>query len=217
VLIPANEHLEHLAKPAEPCHSLQHIGSTGKGAQDAHSKTIEHLEGESMIDLGSTLQRMAAAGLSFRRKGEQLEIMGDQRKLTEELREAIARHADGILALTGAAVQKRAGAPGRGSERVAVCNEIHRQLCEIAAWLQRFAVWARPEYLEQIDRRLAAAADSRQVQRVAAEIASIQAEVQAVQWAAEVLPLAFEAEARHAAEAGAGPAPGCPDPGGVPF
>ncbi|MFN9286869.1 MAG: hypothetical protein ACK6EB_02285, partial [Planctomyces sp.] len=41
--------------------------------------------------------------------------------------------------------------------------------------------------------------------------------LQAVQWAAEVLPLAFEAEARHAAEAGAGPAPGCPDPGGVPF
>lgn len=170
-----------------------------------------------MIDLSSTLQRMAAAGLSFRRKGGRLEIVGDLRRLSEELKAAIALHTEGILALTGGGSQERAQACTQPGEQVAACNEIHRQLCEMAAWLQRFAVWARPEFLEQIDRRLAAAADSRQVQRVIAEIATIQGEVEAVMWAAAVLPLAFDAEARHAAEAGAGPAPGCPDPGGLPF
>ena len=42
-------------------------------------------------------------------------------------------------------------------------------------------------------------------------------EVEAVNWAAEILPLAYEAEAKHATRAGAGPAEGSADGDEVPF
>jgi hypothetical protein len=96
-------------------------------------------------------------------------------------------------------------------------NDIRRQLDEFGLWLQRFAWWAEERYLSSIDKRLAEAVDTQNPQAVARQIEALRQEVEAINWAEKILPHAFEAEAKHAIEAEAGPAGSSDDGDEVPF
>ncbi len=100
---------------------------------------------------------------------------------------------------------------------IRTANAIRQQLDEFGLWLQRFAWWAQERYLSSIDKRLAEAVDTQDPQTVARQIEALRQEVEAINWAETILPYAFEAESKHAAEAGAGPADNSAESDEIPF
>jgi hypothetical protein len=100
---------------------------------------------------------------------------------------------------------------------IQAANAIRQQLIEFGLWLQRFAWWAEERYLSSIDKRLAEAVDTQNPQTVALQIEALRQEVEGIVWAESILPLSFETEAKHATEAGAGPARSSADGDEVPF
>jgi hypothetical protein len=153
---------------------------------------------------------MNSLGLTFRRTSAgELEVIGDTGRLTDGIRQAIGEHRETILSCLP---QASPAAPA-----IRAANAIRQQLEEFGLWLGRFAAWAQPRYLSSIDRRLSEAVDTQNPQAVARQIEALRQEVEAINWAAEILPHAFEAEAKHAAEAGAGPAGSSDDGDEVPF
>lgn len=152
--------------------------------------------------INELFNQMNNLGLTFRRgvSGE-LEVAGNTALLTDAIKQAIAEHHGTILACT--------------PELPA--NAIRQQLDEFALWLRQFAWWAQQRYLDCIDQRLAEAVDTQNQQTVAQQIESLRQEIDGINWAAEILPRAYEAEAKHAIAAGAGPAEDPEDGGGLPF
>ena len=169
--------------------------------------------------LPELFNQMNSLGLTFRRStAGELEVLGDISRLTDAIRQAIGAHRQTILACLPQAAPAATPPPSASPAAPAIAaNDIRRQLDEFGLWLGRFAAWAQPRYLHSIDKRLAEAVDTQNPQTVAQQIEALRSEVEAVNWAAEILPRAYEAEAKHATEAKAGPA-GIPIEGdGIPF
>lgn len=157
------------------------------------------------IELSALLMQMSKRGLGFRRTAEGIEVTGDCTRLTPELRQAIQ---DNRAALTGMLPAE--------SPAASQANAIRAMLDEFARWLLQFAGWAGAAYRQQIDKRLTEAVDTQNPSVVARVVETLKQEVEGVNWAAEILPSTFEAEAKHAIAAGAGPAGGeAPDE--IPF
>ena len=161
-------------------------------------------------NLNVLFDTMNSLGLAFRRNpAGELEVIGDTGRLTDAIREAIGEHRQTILLCLPAA-------PAEAPE-IRAANDIRRQLEEFGLWLGRFAAWAQPRYLDTIDQRLAEAVDTQNQQTVAQQIEALREEIDGINWAAEILPRAFETEAKHAISSGAGPAEDPEDGGGLPF
>jgi hypothetical protein len=164
--------------------------------------------------LSELFNQMNGLGLTFRRTSAgELEVVGDTSRLTDGIRQAIGEHRQTILfclpqASPAASPEPASSAAQTSPEPPAVraANAIRQQLDEFGLWLQRFAWWAEEQYLSSIDRRLAEAVNTQNPQAVARQIEALRQEVEAINWAEGILPHAFEAEAKHAADAGAGPA-----------
>ena len=166
------------------------------------------------LTLTTLFSEMNTAGLTLRRSpfGE-VEIVGDTSRITDGIRTAVREHRGTILACLP---ESPASAPAAAPDLQQVHQEqrqaqqaadgIRRQLVEFGEWLRREAIWAQPQYLADIDRRVQAAVDAQHPPTVARQIESLRQEVEGINWAAEILPRSFEAEAKHAIEAGAGPA-----------
>ncbi len=197
--------------------------------------------------LNELFNQMNGLGLTFSRTSAgELQVVGDTSSLTDAIRQAIGEHRQTILFCLPQASPAAPASEARGSlgweawaeiqaSRVALpattaaaqaspagpairaANAIRQQLDEFGLWLQRFAWWAEERYLSSIDRRLAEAVDTQNPQTVARQIEALRREVEAIVWAERILPHAFEAEAKHAAEAGTGPAGSSADGDEVPF
>jgi hypothetical protein len=138
-------------------------------------------------------------GLAFSRTSAgELQVTGDTSRLNDAIRQAIGEHRQTILSCLPQASPE--------SPAIRTANAIRQQLDEFALWLQRFAFWAQESYLSSIDKRLAEAVDTQDLQSVGRQIEALRQEVEAINWAERILPHAFEAKAKHAAETGAGPA-----------
>ncbi len=169
--------------------------------------------------LNGLFDQMNNLGLTFRRNSAgELEVIGDTGRLTDDIRQAIGEHRQTILLClpqaSPAAAPKAVASPA-GPAMAA--DAIRRQLDEFGLWLGRFAWWAQQKYLDTIDKRLAEAVDTQKPQTVAQQIEALRQEVDGINWAAEILPRAYEIEAKHATSAGAGPAEGSADGDGIPF
>lgn len=160
-------------------------------------------------------------GLTFRRNSAgELEVIGDTSRLTDAMRQAIGEHRQTILScLPQASPAAAAPSPKASPEppEIRTANAIRQQLDEFGLWLSRFAGWAQSRYLDSIDRRLAEAVDTQNLKVVAQQIETLRDEVEAINWAAEILPRAFEVEAKHSTEAGAGEAGSSADADEIPF
>lgn len=169
--------------------------------------------------LHELFNQMNSLGLTFRRStAGDLEVIGDTGRLTDAIRQAIGEHRQTILFCLPQASPAASPAPMASPAAPAkAANDIRRQLDEFGLWLGRFAAWAQPRYLDSIDKRLAEAVDTQNPQTVAQQIEALRSEVDAVNWAAEILPRAYETEAKHAIQAGAGPAEDSADSDGIPF
>lgn len=168
--------------------------------------------GISMIELFTALNER---GLTFRRTtGGELEVAGDTSRLTDAIRTAIADHRQMILACLPSA---SSAASPEAPAAIQTANAIRQRLDEFGLWLRKFAGWAAPRYLDSIDHRLAEAVDSGDLTIVERQVESLRQEVEGVNWCAEILPMAYAAEAKHAVAAGAGPAAGEQEPDGIPF
>lgn len=164
------------------------------------------------ITLSELFTGMNSRGLTFRATATgDVEVVGDDASMTDALRRGVIEHQAVILACLPAA------SPAAAPDPKAVVDEIRRQLDEFGLWLGRFAVWARPKYLDSIDLRIAEAVDMQDPAAVALQIEAIRQEVEGINWASEILPRAYETEAKHAAAAEAGPAGDAADLDEVPF
>jgi hypothetical protein len=164
--------------------------------------------------------QMNSLGLTFRRStAGELEVFGDIGRLTDAIRQAIGVHRQTILACLPQASPAASLGPAAPAEPPAIrtANAIRQQLDEFALWLQRFALWAQERYLSSIDKRLAEAVDTQDPQTVARQIEALRQEIEAINWAESLLPHALKAEAKHAAEAAAGPAWDSADGDEIPF
>ena len=159
--------------------------------------------------LPELFNQMNSLGLTFRRStAGELEVLGDISRLTDAIRQAIGAHRQTILACLP---QASPAAPAIAA------NDIRRQLDEFGLWLGRFAAWAQPRYLHSIDKRLAEAVDTQNLQTVAHQIEALREEIDGINWAAEILPRAYETEAKHAISSGAGSAEDSADGDEIPF
>lgn len=170
--------------------------------------------------LPELFNQMNSLGLTFRRStAGELEVVGDTSRLTDAIRQAISAHRQTILACLPAsspAVSPEAAAsPATSAIRAA--DAIRQQLDEFGLWLGTFAAWAQPRYLDSIDKRLAEAVDTQSLQTVARQIEALRQEIDGINWAAEILPYTYQVEAKHATEAGAGPAADSMEPDEIPF
>ena len=168
--------------------------------------------------LPELFNQMNSLGLTFRRStAGELEVVGDTSRITDAIRQAAQDHQTAILLCLPAAAQvsaavkltvDSAGEPAPSPpDAVSAANDIQQQLDEFGLWLRREAAWAAPRYLDSIDIRLSEAVDSQLPEVVRLQIASLVEEVRGINWASAILPRSFETDAKHAAEAGAGPAP----------
>ena len=170
--------------------------------------------------LPELFNQMNSLGLTFRRNlAGELEVQGDISRLTEALRQAIGAHRGTILACLPQASPAASPPPSASPEppEIRAANAIRQRLDEFGLWLQRFAWWAQERYLRSIDKRLAEAVDTQDPQTVARQVDALRQEVEAINWAAEILPRAYEAEAKHATSTGAGPAESSADGDEIPF
>ena len=71
--------------------------------------------------------------------------------------------------------------------------------------------------MDSIDKRLSEAVDTQNPQAVAQQIEAQREEVDGINWAAEILPRAYETEAKHAISSGAGSAEDSAEGDGIPF
>jgi hypothetical protein len=170
--------------------------------------------------LPELFSQMNSLGLTFRRStAGELEVFGDISKLTDAIRQAIGAHRQTILACLPQA--SPAASPGHTvpaePPAIQAANAIRQQLDEFGLWLQRFAWWAQERYLSSIDKRLAEAVDTQNPHTVAQQIEALRHEVEGINWAAEILPRAYQVEAKHATSAGAGPAESSADGDEIPF
>ncbi len=113
--------------------------------------------------------------------------------------EVIQRHQQTLLPFIAIAAED--------SERMAeqqaaaASDSIRTMLQGFAAWILEHHPWASSEYTEQcIDGRLAPVVDSQKPEDVAKVIANLKEELDAIDWATWLFPLAMEIEAKHAAE-----------------
>ncbi len=167
--------------------------------------------------LPELFNQMNSLGLTFRRStAGELEVLGDISRLTDAIRQAIGAHRQTILACLPQA-SPAAPAISTTPRPEAAANAIRQQLDEFSTWLGKYAAWAQPRYLDRIDRRLAEAVDSQNIEAVRLQIEALISEVEAINWAEFILPRSFEVEAKHAAAAGAGPAADSVEPDGIPF
>lgn len=159
------------------------------------------------LTLNALFSEMNTAGLTLRRSptGDP-EIVGDTSRITGAIRTAVQEHRETILSCLPAAAPDLQQSPQEQRQEQQAADSIRKQLDEFGGWLMRFASWAAPQYVTTIDRRLQQAIDTQDPRTVARQIEALREEIEAVNWAAEILPRSFEAEAKHAAEAGAGPA-----------
>jgi hypothetical protein len=194
--------------------------------------------------LNELFNQMNGLGLTFSRTSAgELQVVGDTSNLTDAIRQAIGEHRQTILFCLPQASPAASPEPAtcdslelevqalRGPmpstitalqaspepPAIQAANAIRQQLIEFGLWLQRFAWWAEERYLSSIDRRLAEAVDTQKPQTVAHQIEALRQEIEGIVWAESILPHAFEAEAKHATEAGAGPARSSADGDEVPF
>ena len=169
--------------------------------------------------LPELFNQMNSLGLTFRRStAGELEVLGDISRLTDAIRQAIGAHRQTILACLPQASPAATPSPSASPAAPAIAaNDIRRQLDEFGLWLGRFAAWAQPRYLHSIDKRLAEAVDTQNLQTVAHQIEALREEIDGINWAAEILPRAYETEAKHAISSGAGSAEDSADGDEIPF
>lgn len=183
----------------------------GKGAHIA--------KGESMaIGLNELFTEMNRLGLTFRRTaGGEIEVAGDLSKLTTGIRDAIREHRGALLSCLPSAAPASPRKSAATPNARAAANAIRQHLDEFGRWLTQFAAWAQPQLLRSIDARLSEAIDTQRPEVVVRQIEAIRQEIEAINWAENILPMTYETEAKHAAAAGAGPAGGALQPDGIPF
>lgn len=152
------------------------------------------------LTLNALFSEMNSAGLTLRKSptGDP-EIVGDTSRISDAIRTAVQEHRGTILACLP-------DSPAAAPEAIQAADAIRKQLDEFAEFLLRYANWAQPTYLASIDRRMQQAIDTQDPQVLSRQIEVLRQEIEAVNWAAQILPRSFETEAKHAAEAGAGPA-----------
>ena len=162
--------------------------------------------------LSELFQALNERSLTFRRTSAgELEVIGDINRLDDAIRLAVSDHRQTILACLPQAAA--AAVP----PAVRAANDIRQQLDEFGLWLRQYAAWAKPDYLDSIDTRLAEAVDTQKPHAVAQQIQALMSQVEAINWASEILPRSYEVEAKHATEAGAGPAADSVKPNGISF
>lgn len=169
--------------------------------------------------LPELFNQMNSLGLTFRRStAGELEVIGDTGRLTDAIRQAIGEHRQTLLLCLPQSSPAAAPAPVASPAAPAMAaNDIRRQLDEFGLWLGRFAAWAQQRYMDSIDKRLSEAVDTQNPQTVGQQIEALRSEVDAVNWAAEILPRAYETEAKHSISSGAGPAEDSAGGDGIPF
>ena len=169
--------------------------------------------------LPELFNQMNSLGLTFRRStAGELEVIGDTGRLTDAIRKTIGEHRQTILACLPQSSSAAAPAPAATPAAPAMAaNDIRRQLDEFGLWVRQFAWWAKQKYLDSVDKRLAEAVDTQNPQVVAQQIEALRQEIDGINWAAEILPRAYQVEAKHATSAGAGPAESSADGDEIPF
>lgn len=159
--------------------------------------------------LPELFNQMNSLGLTFRRSiAGELEVIGDTNRLTDAIRQGIGAHRQTILACLPRASPAASLGRAAPAEPAAIqrANAIRQQLDEFGLWLQRFAWWAQERYLSSIDKRLAEAVETQNPKTVVQQVEALRQEVEGINWAAEILPRAYELEAKHSTSVGAGPA-----------
>ena len=158
--------------------------------------------------------QMNSLGLTFRRStAGELEVFGDLSKLTDAIRQAISAHRQTILACLPQASMRATPPPSASAE----APDIRRQLDQFGHWLRQFAWWSQQKYLDTIDKRVAEAVDTQNPKTVALQIEALRQEVEGINWAAEILPGAYQVEGKHATSAMTGPAESSADGDEIPF
>lgn len=159
-----------------------------------------------MIDLSSVVSAISERGLKLIRTADSIRIEGD---CPAELATAIQHHQQSLLPF--AAIDPEAAEQIANQQAAADSDNIREQLEAFAGWIVEHHPWASAEYTQQhIDGRVAVAVDSQEPAAVSAEIASLKDELNAIDWATHLFPLAMETEAKHAAAAGSVVADGIP-------
>ncbi|MAG93328.1 MAG: hypothetical protein CMJ48_06215 [Planctomycetaceae bacterium] len=149
-----------------------------------------------MIDLNGLVQAIAEHSLKLYRTASGIRIEGD---CPGELAEAIRHHQRSLLPFIAIAAEDSAQIAEQ--QAAADSDGIQTMLQDFAAWTLKHHPWASAEYTQRfIDGRLAAAVDSQKPQAVADVIVSLMEELDAIDWAMWLFPLAMETEAKHAAD-----------------
>lgn len=161
------------------------------------------------VALTELLQQMGALGLSFRRTASGVEFVGSTYRLTPELKQAATDNRDAILAMLPANVLQESAATN--------AEAIRDMLDQFHAWMRQNAPWAGEQFLQGIDRELAAVVDKQEPALMASTVERLKDKVLAVNWAAEAFPFAYEAEAKHAVAAGLMANPDGDCDGDIPF
>ena len=151
-----------------------------------------------MIDLNTVVQAIAEHSLKLLRTADSIRIEGS---CSAELAKAIEHHAASLLPF--AAIAPEAAEEIAEQQAAADSDSIRQQLDEFGEWFMKYAGRTWPCFWEEIDQRVATVVDSQDVKLVKSEIQAIMSEVEAITWAAEIFPLSYEVEAKHAVESGA--------------
>ena len=161
-----------------------------------------------MIDLNTVVQAIAEKNLRLVRTADSIRVEGD---CSPELASAIQHHAASLLPFV--AIDPESAEEVAEQQAAADSDTIRQQLQAFADWTVQHHPWASSEYTEKyIDGRLAGAVDSQQPAKVAAEIVRLKMELDAIDWATYLFPVAMETEAKHATGQNAFPEhdPDCP-------
>ena len=148
-----------------------------------------------MIDLNTVVQAIAEKSLKLVRTADSIRVEGD---CSPELAKAIQHHAASLLPF--AAIAPESAEEVAEQQAAADSDSIRQQLNNFAVWTLQHHPWASSDYTEKhIDGRLTVAVDSQNPAEVTTAIAYLQDELNAIDWASHLFPLAMETEAKHAA------------------
>jgi hypothetical protein len=150
-----------------------------------------------MIDLNTVVQAIAEHSLKLLRTADSIRIEGS---CPAELAKAIEHHAASLLPF--AAIDPAHSEKIAEQQAAADSDSIRQQLDDFAKWIVTHHAWVAVEYTQQqhIDSRLNPVVDGQRPAEVAATIASLKTELDAIDWATRLFPVALETEAKHAAE-----------------
>jgi hypothetical protein len=149
-----------------------------------------------MIDLNTVVQAIAEHSLKLLRTADSIRIEGS---CPAELAKAIEHHAASLLPF--AAIDPAHSEKIAEQQAAADSDSIRQQLDDFAEWIVTHHAWAAGEYAQQhIDSRLNPVVDGQRPAEVAATIASLKTELDAIDWATRLFPVTLETEAKHAAE-----------------